>query len=117
MENESHIIRQINKRLAKIIGIELPILKKVKKFVIKSGGKRIRPLLHYYTGKMLSYQKEEWQDIGAIGELIHAASLLHDDVIDKAQMRRQAPSLNSLYGNKISILSGGLSTGMRPAAP
>ena len=106
MGKASQIIRQTNHCLAKIIGTELPILKKVKGFVVKSGGKRIRPLLHCYTAKLLGYEGQEWQDVGAIGELIHAASLLHDDVIDEAQMRRQAPSLNFLYGNKVSVLSG-----------
>ena len=106
MKKQSQIVRQTNHCLAKIIGTELSILKKVKSFVSKSGGKRIRPLLHCSMAKLLGYEGVEWRDVGAIGELIHAASLLHDDVIDEAQVRRQAPSLNFLYGNKISVLSG-----------
>lgn len=100
------IINQINKKLTAIIGQDLPILKKVKSFVIKSGGKRIRPLTHYYFAKMLGYKGNEWCDVGAIGELIHAASLLHDDVIDQANVRRGKPSVNAIYGNATAVLSG-----------
>ncbi len=100
------IVRQTDLKLKSIIGTELPIFKKIRNFVTKSGGKRIRPLIHYYTARMLGYSGDECCDVGAIGELIHAASLLHDDVVDEAQRRRYRPSVNSLYGNKRAVLSG-----------
>lgn len=102
----TQIIKKIDSKLKDIIGTDLPIFKRIRNFVIKSGGKRIRPLLHYHIAHMLGYSENEWRDVGAIGELIHAASLLHDDVIDEAQTRRYRPSINSLYGNKTAILSG-----------
>ena len=89
-----------------IIGTELPVLKKVKKFVVKSGGKRIRPITHYYFTQLLNYTGSEWEDVGAIGELIRAASLLHDAVVDNSDMRRGQPSINALHGNKTAILTG-----------
>ena len=106
MKNEAYIVKQINHRLSSVIGTELPILKKVKGFVSKNAGKCLRPLFHYYIAKLLAYEGEEWQDVGAVGELIHTASLFHDDVIDSAQVRRERPSLNFIYGNKVSVLSG-----------
>ena len=80
---------------------------KVKKFVIKSGGKRLRPLLHHHLAKMLDYSGNEWADIGAIGELLHAASLLHDDVVDNSEYRRGRPAISRVYNNKMAILFKG----------
>ena len=101
------LVSRFNGKLGQIIGgPELPILKKIKQFVIKSGGKRIRPITHYYFAGILGYGGREWEDVGAIGELIHAASLLHDDVVDSSNMRRGKPSVNALHGNKTAILSG-----------
>ena len=100
------LIREFNRKLDHIIQEDLPILKKVKAFVIKSGGKRIRPLIHYFFTQLLDYRGDEWRDVGAIGELVHAASLVHDDVIDEATMRRGQPSVNALHGNKNAVLAG-----------
>lgn len=99
-------LRQIEAKLGKIIGEDLPILKKIKKYVIESGGKRIRPLTHFYTLRMLGSDHAEWVDVGAIGELIHNASLLHDDVVDKSDLRRGKPSAPVLFGNKTVVLAG-----------
>ncbi len=100
------LVQRFDRKLDRIIGADLPILKKIKKFVVKSGGKRVRPITHYYVSRILGYQGGEWEDVGAIGELIHAASLLHDDVVDGANMRRGKPAVNALHGNKTAILSG-----------
>jgi len=99
-------VTAFNKKLDRIIHEDLPVIKQVKKFVIQSGGKRIRPLLHYHICQLLEYKERTWQDVGAIGEIIHAASLLHDDVVDEANMRRGKPSTNALHGNKTAVLCG-----------
>ncbi len=99
-------LRQIESRLGRIIGQDLPILKKIKKYVIESGGKRIRPLTHYFTLRMLGADHREWADVAAIGELIHNASLLHDDVVDESDLRRGKPSAPILFGNKTVVLAG-----------
>ena len=100
------VVKKIDGKLAEIIHEDLPILSRVRELVVRSGGKRIRPLLHFYFSKILGYEKEEWIDVGAIGEMIHAASLLHDDVVDESDVRRGKPSANALFGNKAAILSG-----------
>ncbi len=102
-------VSKINSVLDKITlqkNLDLAILKKVRLFVVKSGGKRLRPLFHVYMAKLQGYKGELCVDIGAIGELIHAASLLHDDVVDEAKFRRTQPTLNVIYDNKTSILAG-----------
>ncbi len=106
MKNQNQIVRQIDRSLQSIIGDELTILKKVKRYIIYSRGKRIRSLLHYYIVNLLGYTGDLWRDVGAIGELIHGASLIHDDVLDNADFRRKEHTLNFLYGNKTSILAG-----------
>lgn len=100
------IIKKIDRRLGAIIGDDLPVFTDARKFVVKSGGKRIRPLTHYYFCQLLGYSGDEWLDVGAIGELIHAASLLHDDVIDLSDSRRGLPAFHVTEGNKRTILTG-----------
>jgi len=103
---QKRLASSIDKKLSQIIKEDLPFFKVVKRFVIFSGGKRIRPLTHYYFCKLLNYSGKEWLDVAAIGELIHAASLLHDDVIDNSNQRRGKPTLHITEGNKKTILAG-----------
>ena len=69
-------------------------------------GKMLRPAMLLFCGKLLSDLKTEHIHLAAIVELIHMASLLHDDVIDKAQLRRGKPSANALWGNTVAVLLG-----------
>lgn len=100
------LIKQFDRKLSEIIQEDLSIIKDVKKYVIQSGGKRIRPVTHYFITRLLNYRGEHWLDIGTIAELIHATSLLHDDVVDGASMRRGKPTVGNQYGNKTAILVG-----------
>jgi len=100
------LLRTFDKNLDKIIGEDLPILKLIKRFVIESGGKRIRPMTHYLFCQFVGYQGNQWQQVGAVAELIHSASLLHDDVVDNAKIRRGKPTISASFGNKTAILSG-----------
>jgi octaprenyl-diphosphate synthase len=84
----------------------MPILKKLRRYVVTSGGKRIRPLFLYYLGKSYRLNSEELIHLGALLEIIHAASLLHDDVVDGADERRSKPTGAKLFGNKTVILGG-----------
>ncbi|MDZ4725471.1 MAG: polyprenyl synthetase family protein [Leptospira sp.] len=102
----SKIQRNFDSKLDKIIGEDLKILKIIKRFVIESGGKRIRPMTHYLFCQMLGYKGNLWQEVGAVSELIHSASLLHDDVVDNASLRRGKPTVGYQFGNKTAILSG-----------
>ncbi|BDA80000.1 geranylgeranyl pyrophosphate synthase [Leptospira kobayashii] len=102
----SKIISRVDKNLYSIIGEDLSVLKKIKSFVIESGGKRIRPLTHYLFCELVGYKGKDWVDVGAVAELIHAASLLHDDVVDHALVRRGKPTVGAKFGNKTAILAG-----------
>lgn len=71
-----------------------------------SGGKRLRPVLVLLASKLFGYDGDPAIRMGAAYEMIHSATLVHDDVIDKAETRRGRPSINSRWGNHMSVLAG-----------
>ena len=74
--------------------------------LLQSGGKRIRPLLTLYSGMCFAPLNPPMIQVAVAAELIHMASLIHDDVIDKSSTRRGKPTVNSLYGDHAAILTG-----------
>lgn len=73
-----------------------------------SGGKRIRPTIFLLCSQLINYEGEHKFPIAAVCEYIHTASLLHDDVIDNSTLRRNKPTVNSIWGDETAILSGDL---------
>jgi len=71
-----------------------------------SGGKRLRPALVLLGSKLCGYEGPAAIRMGAVVELIHTATLVHDDIIDEADKRRGRPSTNSRWGNHLSVLAG-----------
>ncbi len=69
-------------------------------------GKRLRPLLFVLSALMCGYQKENIYRLSTMFEFVHCASLLHDDVIDNADIRRKKPSASNLWGNPAAVLTG-----------
>lgn len=70
------------------------------------GGKMVRPTLTLLSGSLYNYRKECHQAIAASSELMHIATLVHDDAIDSADMRRGRPTINSVWGVDLAILLG-----------
>ena len=70
------------------------------------GGKRIRPALLLLASKLFGYQGRGAIRLGAVVEIVHTATLVHDDIIDEAQMRRGRPSANTQWGNSRCVLAG-----------
>lgn len=83
-----------------------PLIYKVAKYVISSGGKRIRPILLIVSSKICGYQGNDSIPLAAVIEFIHTATLLHDDVVDNAPLRRGKASANIIFGNEASVLVG-----------
>jgi octaprenyl-diphosphate synthase len=75
-------------------------------YLFESGGKRIRPILTLLMSKICNYEGTKHLFLAAAVELIHAATLLHDDVVDESSTRRSKPTANFKWGNKASILVG-----------
>lgn len=74
--------------------------------ILSSGGKRIRPLLLLLCARLCGYSDKEDLRLGSLVEFIHTATLLHDDVVDDADLRRGRQTARKLWGNQVSILVG-----------
>jgi len=74
--------------------------------LIGAGGKRLRPMLTLASAKLFGYEGEDHVKLAAAVELIHGATLLHDDVVDASALRRGASTANIIWGNKESVLVG-----------
>ena len=85
---------------------DVPAINRVSHYIVNSGGKRLRPLLVVLSAKALSQRVERCNDVAAVVELIHTATLLHDDVVDGSQLRRGRATANALFGNGTSVLVG-----------
>lgn len=75
-------------------------------YIIGSGGKRLRPLLCLLAARLFGYQGHRHIPLAVVVEFLHTASLLHDDVVDEAELRRGTPSANGVWGNQASVLVG-----------
>ena len=75
-------------------------------YLRQGGGKRLRPALLLLAAKLLSYQGSGAVRLGAVVEIIHTATLVHDDIIDEAEIRRGRPSPNTIWGNPKCVLAG-----------
>jgi octaprenyl-diphosphate synthase len=84
----------------------LPLVREVAGYVLASGGKRLRPALVLLVSKMLGYSGERNVRYGAVVEMIHTATLIHDDIIDESDLRRGRPTANGRWGNQTAVLVG-----------
>ncbi len=82
------------------------LIPEISRHIIMSGGKRIRPLLLMVSSDLFGYREDLRYPLAAVLEFIHTASLLHDDVIDHANMRRGKAAANRVWGNAASVLVG-----------
>lgn len=99
-------LEQVETVISKGITSEVELVSEASKYVLQNGGKRIRPAIVLLTSKIVGADINDAINLAASIEMIHAASLLHDDVLDNASIRRGKQSANSKWGNQISILVG-----------
>jgi octaprenyl-diphosphate synthase len=85
---------------------ETEIMVSLGEHVISSGGKRVRPALVILAGETCQYTGPRSIQLGAALELVHTATLLHDDVVDLSDLRRGRASANAIWGNRRAILAG-----------
>jgi octaprenyl-diphosphate synthase len=85
---------------------KVPLLDKITHYIIRRKGKQMRPMFLFLTAKMLGNVNDKTYDAASLVELLHTASLVHDDVVDDANERRGFFSLNALWKNKIAVLVG-----------
>jgi octaprenyl-diphosphate synthase len=100
-------MERMEHRIHESLGTDVPLIQQVSKYILGAGGKRFRPLLHLLSARLCGCRDHSAEyTLGGVVEFIHTASLLHDDVIDEARLRRGKSSANSLWGNQASILVG-----------
>ncbi len=99
-------IAAINAALAANLQTHVPLIAEVGRHILLSGGKRVRPLLFILAARMCGHRSNNLADFSTIFEYLHAATLLHDDVIDAAQVRRGTTTANNIWGNHAVILVG-----------
>lgn len=99
-------MHQIETHLDRYITSDVKLIPEVAHHLIDSGGKRFRPLLQLISSRLCGYTGENRFPLAASIEFIHTASLLHDDVIDEAVIRRGKTSANNIWGNAASVLVG-----------
>ncbi|MFB6466003.1 heptaprenyl diphosphate synthase component II [Cytobacillus sp. Hz8] len=99
-------INIIEKTLEETIHADSPILHQASLQLIKAGGKRIRPIFVLLSGKFGQYDINRIKNVAVALELIHMASLVHDDVIDDAELRRGRPTINTKWDNKVAMYTG-----------
>jgi len=85
---------------------DVPLLDKVTQYIVKRKGKQMRPMFVFLTAKMLGESNVTTFDAASLVELLHTATLVHDDVVDDANERRGFFSVNALWKNKIAVLVG-----------
>jgi octaprenyl-diphosphate synthase len=85
---------------------DVAMLDKVTHYIIKRKGKQVRPLFVFLTAKMLGNVTQKTYDAATLVELLHTATLVHDDVVDDANERRGYFSINALWKNKVAVLVG-----------
>jgi len=84
----------------------VPLITQVAQHLILAGGKRFRPALLLLAARLCGYRGQDHITLAVVIEFIHGATLLHDDVIDNAEIRRGSASANTLWGNEASVLVG-----------
>jgi len=99
-------LRQVEEQFRKDLESDVPLIRKVGEYVLSSGGKRIRPAMLLLATRLCNYTGPQAIPLASVIEFIHTATLLHDDVVDSACLRRGIASANTLWGNEASVLIG-----------
>ncbi|MBM4226975.1 MAG: octaprenyl diphosphate synthase [Gammaproteobacteria bacterium] len=96
----------VDRRLQASLQSEVVLINQLGAYIIGGGGKRLRPALSLLAARALGYNGDRHVEVAAIIELVHTATLLHDDVVDDSRLRRGRETANSLWGNEASVLVG-----------
>jgi all-trans-nonaprenyl-diphosphate synthase len=102
-------LRLLSENLIELVGTRHPILSAAAEYLFGAGGKRVRPAIVLLMSRATMLDEDitpRHRRLAEITEMIHTASLVHDDVVDEAQMRRGVPTVHSLFDNRVAILAG-----------
>ena len=99
-------LQQVDALIMDSVAGNEPLVQKIAQTLISAGGKRLRPLMCLASSQLVGKINETTLYLAAAVELIHVATLLHDDVVDESELRRGQKTANLIWGNKASILVG-----------
>ncbi len=97
---------QFNKLFKESLKSKVGIVDLITKYILKQKGKKVRPLLVLLSGNVAGGINERTYRGAILVELLHTATLVHDDVVDGAEKRRGLPSINAVWKNKVAVLMG-----------
>lgn len=106
VNSQTNYLQLIERKMHRFLGDVQGTMRKMCLHIATSGGKRVRPLLVLNSGLIFSEVTNDLINTAVAAELIHMASLVHDDIIDKSELRRNKPSVNKLWGNQYGVLCG-----------
>ena len=99
-------MREVDAVIRRRLASDVVLVSQVAEYIVNSGGKRLRPALVILSAGAFGYRGSEHHQLAAVVELIHTATLLHDDVVDESELRRGRKTANALFGNAASVLVG-----------
>lgn len=99
-------LKKVEAQFEENLRSEVSLIPTIGRYILESGGKRIRPLLLLLTARLCGYRGDRAIPLASIVEFVHTATLLHDDVVDNANLRRGQRSANVVWGNEASVLVG-----------
>lgn len=99
-------LERIEAEIDRQLTTSVPLISVVGRYIMGSGGKRLRPLLMILAARLCGYSGNNDVPLSVTFEFLHAATLLHDDVVDHAEMRRNKPAANTVWGNPAVVLVG-----------
>lgn len=97
---------EVDRFILKRLRSDVALINELGKYIINSGGKRIRPLLVLLAARACQYQGKQHIELASVIEFIHTATLLHDDVVDVSDLRRGKKTANAIWGNETAVLVG-----------
>src|SRR2546421_4559625 len=100
------VMDEFEKRFRESMRSQVPLLDRITHYIVKRKGKQMRPMFVFFSAGLCGGIKDETYRAAALIELLHTATLVHDDVVDDSNERRGFFSLNALWKNKIAVLVG-----------
>lgn len=97
-------LARVDAHIKSVIDSDTSLVREVGDYVVAGQGKKLRPIMSLLASRVFGYRGEDSAKVAAALELVHTATLLHDDVIDKAALRRGRPTVNEKWGDDVAIL-------------
>lgn len=99
-------LQLVEREIERACDSEIPLVRGNTEYLLRSGGKRLRPAMVLLCAQMCGYEGDDDVQLGAVIEFIHTATLVHDDIVDGATVRRGQDAANQVWGNKLAVLLG-----------